>query len=303
MKVTSLADAEPRPRHVAVGEFDGVHLGHREVIRGADTVLTFEPHPRAVIAPDAAPKLLTSLEVKRDLIAGLGVSELVVVPFDSAFASLSAQAFVDEVLVRRLGAHTVAVGENFRYGAKAQGDTDHLRAQAAFVTRVVPLVESDGEIVSSTHIRGLVVAGDLERANALLGSPFQLRGPVVHGDARGRTLGYPTANLVPDNRVIYPGHGVYACRAALRAEAADEWEWHAAATNVGVRPTFVTGRGVLVEAFLLDFDDDLYGLELRLDFLARLRGEKRFDSVEELVEQMHADVEATRAAASLPDRT
>lgn len=302
MRVTLLADAEPRPRHVAVGEFDGVHRGHREVIRGADTVLTFEPHPRAVVAPDAAPKLLTSLPVKIDLIAGLGVEELVIVPFDATFAALSAQAFVDDVLVGRLGARTVSVGENFRYGAKAQGDADHLRAQAAFETRVVPLVEHEGEIVSSTHIRGLVVAGDLARANAFLGAPYELRGPVVHGDARGRTLGYPTANLVPDNELTYPGNGVYACRAALRGE--DGWEWHAAATNVGVRPTFVTGRGVLVEAFLLDFDDDLYGRELRLAFLERLRGERRFDSADDLVAQMHADVEATRsAAASLPRRT
>lgn len=303
MKVTLLADAEPRPRHVAVGEFDGVHRGHREVIRGADTVLTFEPHPRAVVSPDAVPKLLTSLEVKIDLIAGLGVSELVVAPFDSGFAALTAQAFVDDVLVDRLGARTVTVGENFRYGTRASGDTNHLRAQPAFETRVVPLVEYDSEIVSSTHIRGLVVAGDLARANAFLGAPFEMRGPVVHGDARGRTLGYPTANLVPDNALVYPGNGVYACRAALRAPDGADWEWHAAATSVGVRPTFVTGRGVLVEAFLLDFDADLYGRQLRLEFLERLRGEKRFDSVEELVEQMHADVEATRVAASLPDRT
>lgn len=303
MKVTLLADAEPRPRHVAVGEFDGVHRGHREVIRGADTVLTFEPHPRAVVSPDAVPKLLNSLDVKIDLIAGLGVSELVVAPFDSAFAALTAQAFVDDILVDRLGARTVTVGENFRYGRKASGDTEHLRAQAAFETRVVPLVEYDAEIVSSTHIRGLVMAGDLARANAFLGAPYELRGPVVHGDARGRTLGYPTANLVPHNALVYPGNGVYACRAALRMADGADWEWHAAATSVGVRPTFVTGRGVLVEAFLLDFDADLYGRELRLEFLERLRGEKRFNSVEELVDQMHADVEATRAAASLPDRT
>lgn len=308
MEVTLLADVEPRPRRVAVGEFDGVHRGHREVIRGADTVLTFEPHPRAVVAPDAAPKLLTSLPVKVDLIAGLGVEELVIIPFDAAFASLTAQAFVDDVLVGTLDARSVSVGENFRYGARAQGDADHLRAQSGFETRVVPLVEFDGEIVSSTHVRGLVVAGDLAQANAFLGAPYELRGPVVHGDARGRTLGFPTANLVPDNGLTYPGNGVYACLAALRdgGDGADPdgWSWHAAATNVGVRPTFVTGRGVLVEAYLLDFDSDLYGRELRLQFLSRLRGERRFDSADELVEQMHADVEATRsAAASLPRRT
>jgi riboflavin kinase/FMN adenylyltransferase len=300
MKVTSLADAERRPRHVAVGEFDGVHLGHREVIRGADTVLTFEPHPRMVVAPAAAPKLLTSLAVKTELIAALGVRELVVVPFDAEFAALTASEFT-RILVDDLGAYRVSVGENFRYGHKAQGDASHLRAETAFDTRVVPLVEYDGEIVSSTHIRGLVVAGDLERANRFLGSPYELRGPVVHGDARGRTLAFPTANLVPDNRLTYPGNGVYACRAAVSHPGEPSPQWHAAATNVGVRPTFVTGRGVLIEAHLLDFDDDLYGRELRLEFHARLRGERRFDSVEELVAQMHADVEATRSVTAALD--
>jgi len=296
MQVTWLPDAEPRPRHVAVGEFDGVHLGHREVIAGADTVLTFEPHPRAVVAPDAAPKLLTSLAVKADLIAGLGVRELVVIPFDRSFAAQGPQEFVDSVLVERLGAQRVSVGENFRFGHKATGDADLLRRQAGFEARVVPLVEVDGEIVSSTHIRGLVVAGELEKANRFLGSPFQLRGSVVHGDERGRELGYPTANLVPDNALVYPGNGVYACRAAFEQEG--EWRWWPAATSIGVRPTFVTGRGVLVEAFLLDFEGDLYDRELRIAFLARLRGERRFDTVEGLVDQMHRDVESARAIAA-----
>jgi riboflavin kinase/FMN adenylyltransferase len=296
MYVTWLPDAEPRPRHVAVGEFDGVHLGHREVIAGADTVLTFEPHPRAVVAPDAAPKLLTSLAVKADLIAGLGVRELVVIPFDRSFAAQGPQEFVDSVLVERLGAQRVSVGENFRFGHKATGDADLLRRQDAFEARVVPLVEVDGEIVSSTHIRGLVVAGELEKANRFLGSPFQLRGSVVHGDERGRELGYPTANLVPDNALVYPGNGVYACRAAFEQDG--EWRWWPAATSIGVRPTFVTGRGVLVEAFLLDFEGDLYDRELRIAFLARLRGERRFDTVDGLVEQMHRDVESARAIAA-----
>ena len=296
MKVTWLPDVEPRPRQVAVGEFDGVHLGHREVIAGADTVLTFEPHPRAVVAPDAAPKLLTSLDIKTDLIAGLGVRELVVIPFDRSFAAQGPQEFIDTVLVEQLHAERVSVGENFRFGHKAKGDADLLRRQDAFGARIVPLVEVDGEIVSSTHIRGLVVAGDLEQANRFLGSPFQLRGTVVHGDERGRELGYPTANLVPDNALVYPGNGVYACRAAFEDEG--EWKWWPAATNVGVRPTFVTGRGVLVEAYLLDFDGDLYDRELRIAFLARLRGERRFDTIDGLVEQMHRDVHDARAIAA-----
>ena len=296
MKVTWLPDAERRPRHIAVGEFDGVHLGHREVIDGADTVLTFEPHPRQVIAPDAAPKLLTSLAIKTDLIAGLGVRELVVIPFDRSFAAQGPQEFIDTVLVEQLQAERVSVGENFRFGHKAKGDADLLRRQTAFEARVVPLVEVDGEIVSSTHVRGLVVAGDLEQANRFLGSPFQLRGTVVHGDERGRELGFPTANLVPDNALVYPGNGVYACRAAF--EDGGDWRWWPAAVNVGVRPTFVTGRGVLVEAYLLDFDENLYDRELRIAFLARLRGERRFDTIEGLVEQMHRDVQDTRALAA-----
>ena len=296
MDLTWLPDAEPRPRHVAVGEFDGVHLGHREVIRGADTVVTFEPHPRTVVAPQAAPKLLTTLPVKADLIAELGVRELVVIPFDAALARQSPQAFIDGVLVAKLRAHTVAVGENFRFGHKAAGDAALLRAQAAFTTRVARLVEVGGQIVSSTHVRALVAAGEIETANRLLGAPFQLRGAVAHGDQRGRTLGYPTANLVPDPAHVCPGHGVYACRAAV--EVRGRWETWPAATSVGVRPTFVTGRGVLVEAYLLGFEGDLYGRELRLTFLERLRGERRFDSAEALVEQMRADVEDARRIAA-----
>ena len=296
MDVTWLPDAERRPRHVAVGEFDGVHLGHRAVMRDADTVLTFEPHPRTVVAPDTAPKLITPLEIKAELIAGLGVRELVVIPFDGAFAAQSPQEFIDHILLDRLGAERVSVGENFRFGHKARGDVALLLEQDAFTTRVVELVQAEGEIVSSSHIRGLIAAGDIGGANLCLGSPFQLRGIVAHGDKRGRTLGYPTANLVPAPALVYPGYGVYACRATVELDGA--WQTWAAATSVGVRPTFVTGRGLLVEAFLLGFDGDLYDRELRLEFLSRLRGELRFDSVDDLVAQMARDVEATREIAA-----
>jgi riboflavin kinase/FMN adenylyltransferase len=292
MQVTWLPDASRRPRHVAVGEFDGVHLGHREVIRGADTVLTFEPHPRAVVAPDSAPKLLTPLEVKADLVAELGVRELVVIPFDGSFAAQTAQEFIDRVLIEQLGAERVSVGENFRFGNRAKGDAALLSAQDGFETRVARLVEVDGEVVSSTHVRGLVTAGEVDVAQRFLGAPFQMRGAVAHGDKRGRTLGFPTANLVPDPRLVVPGHGVYACRAGVGRE---EWP---AAVNVGVRPTFLTGRGLLVEAYLMDFEGDLYDRELRLSFLERLRGEQRFDGAEALVEQMHRDVVRAREIAA-----
>ncbi len=293
MKVTPLPEAEPRPRRVAVGTFDGVHLGHREVIRGADTVVTFDPHPAAVVAPGGAPRLLTTLQRKTELISELGVDELVVIPFDAQFASHSAQSFIDDVLVGSLRAGHVSVGENFRFGHKAAGDTALLRADERFETRVTPLLEVDGEVVSSSHIRGLVLGGAVEYADTLLGAPFTVSGEVVEGDRRGRTLGFPTANLVPQDGYVVPGHGVYACRAQT-----EDGVVHVAATNVGVRPMFVTGRGELIEAFLVDFDGDLYGSQLRIEFLKRLRGEKRFESVEALVEQMGRDVEETRAIAA-----
>jgi riboflavin kinase / FMN adenylyltransferase len=285
VKITRLPDVERSDgRSVAVGTFDGVHLGHREVIAGADTVLTFDPHPVSVVAPQHTPKLLTTPQRKAELIASLGVQELVVIPFDAAFAQRSADQFVDQVLVDALGASKVAIGENFRFGHKAQGDPRLLEADERFTTAVHPLLEVDGEIVSSSHIRGLVLAGELSEANRLLGSTFQLCGEVVHGDERGRELGFPTANLVPDDELVCPGHGVYACLADGRP----------AAVSIGVRPTFKTGRGELIEAYLLDFDGDLYGETLCLEFVARLRGERRFAAVEALVEQMHRDVALTR---------
>ena len=289
MKVTWLPDAQARPRRLAVGTFDGVHLGHREVIRGSDTVLTFDPHPSAIVSPNASPPLLTTLERKAELLDGIGVEELVVIPFDKEFASRSAQDFIDNVLVGTLGATRVSVGENFRFGHKAQGDTEMLAADDRVETHVAPLVEIDGEVVSSSHIRGLVLGGAVMYADRLLGAPFMVQGEVVHGDKRGRDLGFPTANLVPRNGYVTPGHGVYACRTG---------DGHVAAVNVGVRPMFNTGRGELIEAYLLDFDGDLYGTELRLEFLKRLRGEKRFASVDALVEQMQLDVEQARGAAA-----
>ncbi|HEY8638086.1 MAG TPA: bifunctional riboflavin kinase/FAD synthetase [Solirubrobacteraceae bacterium] len=287
MKVTRLPDVGPRPRRVAVGTFDGVHVGHRGVIAGNDTVLTFDPHPSAVVAPGSTPKLLTTLERKAELVEGLGVDELVVIPFDREFSARSAQSFVDDVLVGALGAVHVSVGENFRFGHKAQGDAELLASDGRFTTTVVPLLEIDGEVVSSSHIRGLVLGGAVEYAGRLLGAPFTMIGEVVHGDERGRLLGYPTANVVPAAGYLTPGHGVYAGRAAGRP----------AAINVGVRPMFETGRGELIEAYVIDFEGDLYGQDLRIEFVKRLRGEKRFGSVEELVDQMARDVEQARAIA------
>jgi riboflavin kinase/FMN adenylyltransferase len=283
MRVVSLPDVEPGsgPRRIAIGTFDGVHLGHRAVIRGSDTVLTFDPHPLSVIHPEATPKLISTFAVKRDLIAGLGVDELVVIPFDERFSSQTAEEFVQDVLVGRLGAAEVSVGENFRFGKGAKGTPEFLRGHDEFETRVVPLVEAAGETVSSSHIRGLVAAGEVGPAAEFLGAPFLFEGEVAHGDKRGRELGMPTANLVPDERYVVPGHGVYAAWA----------HGYPAAVNVGVRPTFETGRGLLVEAHLIGFEGDIYGELLRIAFVERLRGEKRFESVDDLVVQMNRDVE------------
>jgi riboflavin kinase / FMN adenylyltransferase len=294
MKVVRLPDLdEQRERRVAVGTFDGVHVGHREVIRGCDTVLTFDPHPLSVVRPEAAPKLIMPFTVKRDIIAGLGVRELVVIPFDDDFRSKTAEQFIEEVLIGKLGAVEVSVGENFSFGKGAKGNVEMLRSRSEFTTRVAPLVEVDGETVSSTQIRALVAAGEVEKAARMLGGPFIVEGEVAHGDKRGRELGVPTANLVPDERFVHPGHGVYAAWA----------HGHAAAVNVGVRPQFQTGRGLLVEAYLIGFEGDLYGETLRIAFAKRLRGERRFESVDALVEQMKRDIaEAERvcAAATVP---
>ena len=289
IEVTSLPEAARRTRAIAIGTFDGVHVGHREVIDGADAVLTFEPHPLRVIHPEAAPKLIMPFEIKRDVIEGLGVAELVVIPFDRGFSSIQPSEFIERILIETLGATRVSVGENFRFGRRAQGDPELLASRPEFETRVVPLIEVDGETVSSTRIRAAIAAGDMATADACLGAPFLLEGNVVEGDRRGRKLGFPTANVVPDDEYVVPGHGVYAAFA----------NGVPAAVSVGVRPTFETGRGLLVEAYLIDHETDLYGQALRVAFIARLRGEKRFAGAEDLIAQMHRDVdEARRLCAS-----
>jgi riboflavin kinase/FMN adenylyltransferase len=297
MKITALKDAERRPRRIALGTFDGVHLGHRAVIDGSDTVVTFDPHPLAVIAPRSAPRLLTSLERKAELISELGVEELVVVRFDRELAAVEAEEFVERILVGALHATSVSVGENFRFGHLARGDANLLAADDRFETRVCSLLEIDGEIVSSSHIRGLITGGAVAYAARLLDRPFQHCGEVVHGDKRGRELGFPTANLVPPEGHVIPGHGVYACVAWV--PGADGGRTAVpAAVSIGVRPQFQSGRGELIEAFLIDWSGDLYGRTLALDFHKRLRGERRFPSVDELIAQMDRDVAAALATVS-----
>ncbi len=293
MRTVSLEQATAGVGQLAIGTFDGVHLGHREVIADAASVLTFDPHPVSVLRPSHTPRILTPLPIKADIIASLGVEELIVIDFDAAFATRGAAEFVEEVIVGRLAAAGVSVGENFRFGRNARGDAAMLAADSRFQTRVVPLRELDGEVVSSSQIRSLIAAGEVGRAARMLGAPFELRGTVVEGDRRGRELGFPTANLVPDERLAEPGHGVYACLASIPSRPAAGAV--PAAVNVGVRPTFESGRGELIEAYLIDFEGDLYGGELRLRFLERLRGERRFESADALIAAMHDDVARVRA--------
>jgi riboflavin kinase/FMN adenylyltransferase len=291
-RITPLADVQRRPRTVALGTFDGVHLGHREVLRGADAVVTFDPHPMTVLAPGRVPPQLTTMTRKAELIGTLGIDELVLVPFDRETADQSAEDFVSEVLIGRLDARGVRVGENFRFGRDARGTAAMLQADPRLETTVVPVLRAEGDTVSSTRVRELVARGAVDEAAELLGAPFALCGPVEHGEKRGRELGYPTANLVPPPGHALPAHGVYACRANLA-----DGRVRSAAVSIGIRPQFESVLGVLVEAYLLDFDGDLYGQDLELEFLHRLRGEQRFDGIDELIAQIERDVQDTRRLA------
>ncbi|HWC08644.1 MAG TPA: bifunctional riboflavin kinase/FAD synthetase [Solirubrobacterales bacterium] len=284
IKVTPLPEAERRPRHVAIGTFDGVHLGHQAVIDHADTVLTFDPHPLSVLRPEAAPRLIAPFSVRRDVLDGLGVEEVVVIPFDEEFSHLGPEEFIDRVLIERLGARKISVGENFHFGAKAKGSPQMLADHPEFETRIVPLIEIDGDTVSSSRIREQIENGEVAAARRCLGAPYMFEGTVVKGEQRGRELGFPTANIVPDERLVIPAHGVYAAFA----------DGTPAAVNVGVRPTFDSELGVLIETHLIDRDEDLYGRTLRVAFVERLRDEERFESAEELIEQMRRDVEDAR---------
>lgn len=285
MKVTPLDDVIAGPRRVAVGTFDGVHAGHRAVIGDADTVLTFDPHPLEILAPDRAPGLLTATERKAELVAGLGVQEMVVIPFDRSFSAQTGQEFIDAVLIERLGATEVRVGENFRFGKEAGGDAALLASQPSFETTVVELLEREGRVVSSSWIRELVCDGQIDAANALMESSFELSGTVAQGEKRGTGLGYPTANLEPDPRRCLPGYGVYSALAVL-----EDGSEVPSAVSIGVRPTFDSELGELIEAHLIDFDGDLYGTELKLRFRDRLRPELEFDDAQALIAQMEKDV-------------
>jgi riboflavin kinase/FMN adenylyltransferase len=301
----SLLDVEPAARAVAIGSFDGVHTGHQKVIASAvaagsrlgirSAVVTFHPHPLEVLRPELAPPELSSLARKAALVEELGPGELVVIRFDTAFSQISADDFADHVLRDALDARHVSVGENFRYGRGARGTTETLAEEGTrlgFEVDVVPLLRAGGETVSSSRIRVLLADGAVEEAGALLGRTPWLEGAVVRGDGRGRDLGFPTANLAPLPRTPLPATGIYAGSAHLPGSD------HTAAISIGYNPTFTDSRDVVrIEAYLLDFDRDIYGSPIRLQLTHRLRDELRFDSVEALVEQLHRDVERVRELA------
>jgi riboflavin kinase / FMN adenylyltransferase len=286
---------------VALGNFDGVHLGHQAVLRraveegrrrGREVVAaTFDPHPRAVLGPGEQPKLLTTLELRREALLRYGVDEVRVIPFDEALSRKSPGEFVRDVLVGEIGAEAVVVGENFRFGHRAAGDAGDLgRLMRSYggEAYAVPVRSENGKAgISSTHIRQRVAGGEVEEAAKLLGRPYVLRGEVVVGDRRGSSIGFPTANVVPDPAVVIPGWGVYAGFVRVGKDL------YAAAINVGVAPTF-EGREGRVEAYLLDFQGDLYERILDVGFVRRIRPERRFSGVEELRAQIARDVEEVR---------
>ncbi len=296
-----LSSINDRPTVLTIGVFDGVHRGHQHLIgstvrRARDigwqsAVLTFDPHPDMVIHPERERLYLTSLEERAELIADLGVDLLIVLPFTRDVMAQSAQQFMNQVR-RAIALQELWIGWDFALGRQREGNVARLREIGQELGYSVHPVDAfafaDGTPISSTRIRDLLRAGDVETAALLLGRPFSLRGPVMRGDQRGRTIGFPTANIMVAADHVVPGDGVYVCNALVNGQQ------YGAVTNIGLRPTF-DGKRRTVEAYLLDFVDDIYGETVRLDLRHRLRGEQKFDGIAALIAQIIADVAAARA--------
>lgn len=292
---------------VTIGEFDGVHRGHQYIVaRAAElgrelglpvVAITFDPHPDEVVRPGSHPPLLCSARRRAELLAGLGVDAVCVLPFTLEFSRLDPDEFVRAVLVDKLHAAAVVVGEDFRFGHKARGDVqllDKLGEKYDYTVEGRPLLVSDHATISSTAIRRLLEAGDVTEAAKALGRPHRVEGVVVRGQQRGRQLGFPTANVESPPHTAIPADGIYAGWLATLDESGQETNRWPAAISIGTNPTF-DGQTRTVEAYALDRTDlDLYGLHAAIDFGTRLRGTQRFDSVEALVEQMHRDVDQAR---------
>ncbi len=294
-----MATTAAQPSVVAIGVFDGLHRGHQLVIaqlvatareRGATpTVVTFDPHPAEILAPSRAPRLLMTLAQRLEGLAALGVEQVRLVNFTIAVAEETASEFVARVVVRELGAIAVVAGDDTHFGRNREGDTEALLAmghEMGFSVVQCPTYGEPGRF-SSTKAREALALGDLSAVSAQLGHNFALRGTVVHGDHRGREIGFPTANLLLADAQALPGLGIYATAVLV------EGEWRAGAVSVGTRPQFYDEGAVLVEVYLPDFSGDLYTQTLDVVFLERLRGEATFESVEALIEQMHRDVAKT----------
>ncbi len=289
---------------LSVGMFDGVHRGHQmliekvreraAVIDARSMVLTFHNHPLSLLAPAFAPKLLNSPAEKAALLESLGVDLCAMIEFDHEFAALTAQQFIEDVLLRRFNTRALVCGEDFRFGANGEGDIEMLKRRTdggEFELHVCSDMLEDGAPIRSSRIRSLLAEGHLEAVGQMLGHPFVLGGRVVAGDRRGRRLGFPTANLaVPAWRLV-PGRGIYAARARV-----GDRQW-GAMLNIGTRPTF-GGKTLSIEAYLFDFEGDLYGLDMSLSFVARVRDEMKFDSAEALIVQMQQDEKICRAMLS-----
>jgi riboflavin kinase/FMN adenylyltransferase len=284
---------------VALGVFDGIHVGHREILMRAvrrarvlgleALACTFDPHPMEVLQPDRVPPPITTLAERIDLIAEIGLDATVVLPFTRELAGVEPEVFVKDVLLARLHAREVVVGFNHRFGRGARGDPRLLEAlgqRLGFAVDIVPPLAIDGEPVSSTGVRAALQQGDIERAARFLGRPYSVCGDVVRGAGRGRTLGFPTANVRTERALLVPT-GVYACRARWAGKV------YPAVVNIGIRPTFAN-QDFAVEAYLLDFSGDLYDKPLCLSFHRRLREERRFPAVEALKEQIAQDVLSAR---------
>jgi riboflavin kinase/FMN adenylyltransferase len=310
----SEAIEEPLVRPVlTVGNFDGVHVGHRAILdtvvsraralAGQAVVYTFDPHPRKVLHPERAPKLLTTLEQRLELLEAAGVDAVIVEPFTREFAGTPAERFIRERIHERIRPLEVYVGYDFHFGRDREGSMrllTELGPRLGFSVTIIPEVVVDGRDVNSTRIREVLAESRVEEAALLLGRPHAIRGIVAPGERRGRTLGFPTANLAPESEVL-PGAGVYAGR-LVPLDAGDPPAGRSfdAVTNVGTRPTFRDGGELLAEAHLLDFAGDLYGRRVELSFVACLRPERRFPSVESLRAQIRADVEAARKRLEAP---
>jgi riboflavin kinase/FMN adenylyltransferase len=289
---------------ITLGNFDGIHLGHQELVRmvirrareinGQSMVVTFRPHPLKVLAPEKCPPLISIYEEKVQLFEKLGIDVLVKIPFSLHFAEMSPREFVKDILCDLLGAKDIFVGYNYKFGKGREGNTRTLRQMGeeyGFSVHEVEQISLDGEVISSTKIRQLLKAGEVEHAAKLLGRPYAITGIVIKGDSRGKTLGFPTANIASKHAII-PSNGVYAVKLLAREKCLN------GVVNIGLRPTFDT-KSLAIEVHVFDFNEDLYGEEITLFFIRKLREEKKFETAEALIGQISKDIGTAREILAL----